>query len=186
MIISKGRREARRSRPQGPAQIESVALCVWQRHLRNVSTLSNRTPFRISPHRSLEVPLALCYTPLMPRSPRSSSAVPHSHGLAIDQHDLASDSHSADILAFARGDAWLIQTLTRYYRSRLTREINKLRHAERRPIYYEREKLRRQELAAARRVVRRYYTENPCPAKELLLEAWVKAKESWQKGTVPT
>ena len=122
----------------------------------------------------------------MPRSPRSSSAVPHSHGLAIDQHDLASDSHSADILAFARGDAWLIQTLTRYYRSRLTREINKLRHAERRPIYYEREKLRRQELAAARRVVRRHYTENPCSAKEQLLEAWVKAKESWQKGTVHT
>ena len=122
----------------------------------------------------------------MSRSPRSSAAVPHSHGLAIDQHDLASDSHSADILAFARGDAWLIQTLTRYYRSRLTREINKLRHAERRPIYYEREKLRRQELAAARRVGRRHYTENPCPAKEQLLEAWVKAKESWQKGTVHT
>ena len=73
----------------------------------------------------------------------------------------------------------------RYYRSRLTREINKLRHAERRPIYYEREKRRRQELAAARRVVRRYYTENPCPAKEQLLEAWVKAKESWQKGLFP-
>ena len=41
--LSKVRREARRSRPQGPAQIESVALCVWQCHLRNVSTLSNRT-----------------------------------------------------------------------------------------------------------------------------------------------
>ena len=40
---SEGRREARRSRPQGPAQIESVALCVWQCHLRNVSTLSNLT-----------------------------------------------------------------------------------------------------------------------------------------------
>ena len=33
--LSKGRREARRSRPQGPAQIESVALCVWQCHLRD-------------------------------------------------------------------------------------------------------------------------------------------------------
>ena len=41
---SEGRREARRSRMQGPAQIESVALCVWQCHPRNVSTLSNRTP----------------------------------------------------------------------------------------------------------------------------------------------
>ena len=38
---------ARRSRPQGPAQIESVALCVWQCHLRNVSTLSNRTHFEV-------------------------------------------------------------------------------------------------------------------------------------------
>ncbi len=28
----------------GRRQIESVALCVWQCHLRNVSTLSNRTP----------------------------------------------------------------------------------------------------------------------------------------------
>ena len=44
--LSKGRREARRSRPQGPALIESVALCVWQCHLRNVSTLSNRTTRR--------------------------------------------------------------------------------------------------------------------------------------------
>ena len=36
---SEGRREARRSRPQGPAQIESVALCVCRRHLRIISTL---------------------------------------------------------------------------------------------------------------------------------------------------
>ena len=27
-----------------PHKSESVALCVWQCHLRNVSTLSNRTP----------------------------------------------------------------------------------------------------------------------------------------------
>ena len=44
--LSKERREARRSRPQGPAQIESVALCMWQCHLRNISTLSNRTTRR--------------------------------------------------------------------------------------------------------------------------------------------
>ena len=30
----------------GRRLIESVALCVWQRHLRNVSTLPNRTPRR--------------------------------------------------------------------------------------------------------------------------------------------
>ena len=34
------------TRPMGAGRrpIESVALCVWQCHLRNVSTLSNRTP----------------------------------------------------------------------------------------------------------------------------------------------
>ena len=36
---SEGRREARRSRMQGPAQIESVALCACRRHLRIISTL---------------------------------------------------------------------------------------------------------------------------------------------------
>ena len=36
------------TRPMGAGcrQIESVALCVWQCHLRNISTLSNRTHYR--------------------------------------------------------------------------------------------------------------------------------------------
>ena len=43
----------------GRRQIESVALCVWQRHLRNVSTLSNRTRQINARRGSLEF---LCYT----------------------------------------------------------------------------------------------------------------------------
>ena len=40
-----GKSKCSETRPMGAGrrQIESVALCVWQRHLRNVSTLSNRT-----------------------------------------------------------------------------------------------------------------------------------------------
>ena len=41
-----GKSKCSETRPMGAGrrQIESVALCVWQCHLRNVSTLSNRTP----------------------------------------------------------------------------------------------------------------------------------------------
>ena len=84
----------------------------------------------------------------------------------------------AEILAYADGDVWLLQTLARWLRLSSTREIDRARHAERRPAYYEREKLRRQELAAARRVVRRRRTENPCPTKEQVLDAWERAKDS--------
>ena len=43
-----GKSKCSETRPMdaGRRQIESVALCVWQCHLRNVSTLSNRTPRR--------------------------------------------------------------------------------------------------------------------------------------------
>ena len=43
-----GKSKCSETRPMGAGcrQIESVALCVWQCHLRNVSTLSNRTHYR--------------------------------------------------------------------------------------------------------------------------------------------
>ena len=44
-----GKSKCSETRPMGAGrrQIESVALCVWQCHLRNVSTLSNRTQPRL-------------------------------------------------------------------------------------------------------------------------------------------
>ena len=83
-----------------------------------------------------------------------------------------------DILAHADGDVFLLQTLARWLRLSSTHEIDRLRHAARRPAYYEREKLRRQELAAERRAVRRRRTENPCPTKVQILDAWEKARNS--------
>lgn len=79
---------------------------------------------------------------------------------------------------YADGDIWLLQTLARCLRFESTREIDRLRHAKCRPFYYEKEKLRRQELAAARRSVRRHSTENPCPTKEQILDAWERAKDT--------
>ena len=56
--------------------------------------------------------------------------------------------------------------------------VDALRGAMRRPLYYARENERRRALAAERRKVRRRTTENPCPTKEQILEAWLRVKES--------
>ena len=56
--------------------------------------------------------------------------------------------------------------------------VDALRGALRRPLYYARENERRRALAAERRKVRRRTTENPCPTKEQILEAWLRVKES--------
>ena len=59
-----------------------------------------------------------------------------------------------------------------------SRQVEKLRGALRRPLYYERENARRMELAAERRKIRRRCTENPCPTKEQVLDAWIHVKDS--------
>ena len=56
--------------------------------------------------------------------------------------------------------------------------VDALRGAARRPLYYARENERRRALAAERRKVRRRMTENPCPTKEQILDAWLKVRES--------
>jgi len=56
--------------------------------------------------------------------------------------------------------------------------VDALRGAMRRPLYYARENERRRALAAERRRIRRRTTENPCPTKEQILEAWLHVKDS--------
>lgn len=65
-----------------------------------------------------------------------------------------------------------------YMRRWSTQRIDKARSALRRPLYYARENERRRALAAARRRIDRRHTENPCPTKEQVLDAWLHAKES--------
>ena len=59
-----------------------------------------------------------------------------------------------------------------------SRQVEKLRGALRRPLYYERENARRRELAAERRKIRRRSTDNPCPTLEQVLDAWTHVKDS--------
>lgn len=84
----------------------------------------------------------------------------------------------AQMLGWADGDLLTLNALARWLRRRATREIDRLRHAERRPFYYEQEKTRRQALAAERRRTSRRTTENPCPTKEQILVAWEDAQHS--------
>ena len=56
--------------------------------------------------------------------------------------------------------------------------VDALRGAMRRPLYYARENERRRALAAERRRIRRRTTENPCPTKEQILDAWLHVKDS--------
>ena len=65
-----------------------------------------------------------------------------------------------------------------YMRRWSTQRIDRARGALRRPLYYARENERRRALAAARRRIERRHTENPCPTKEQVLDAWLHAKDS--------
>ena len=84
----------------------------------------------------------------------------------------------AEMLAWAGGDVLALNALARWWRLAASREVDRLRHAERRPFYYEREKARRQALADERRKVSRRTTSNPCPTKEQVLDAWEAAQKS--------
>ena len=84
----------------------------------------------------------------------------------------------AAMLAWADGDLFTLNMLARWLRLGSSYELNRLRHAEKRPTYYEKEKARRQALAAERRSTARRVTSNPCPTKEQILDAWLKVKDS--------
>lgn len=99
-----------------------------------------------------------------------------SEGLAVAW--MRRRASAAEMVAWADGDALLLQTLARWLRLGATRRIDRLRHAARRAAYYGREKERRQRLAAERRATRRRTTTNPCPTKEQILDAWEKAHAS--------
>ena len=96
----------------------------------------------------------------------------------------ASDGHA---VRWRRGEFFtgeeFVRTLVRDYgylayldwsRRYSSDRVNALRGAMRRPLYYARENERRRALAAERRKIRRRTTENPCPTKEQILDAWLR------------
>ena len=83
-----------------------------------------------------------------------------------------------DMVRWADGDVLTLLTLARWLRGDATRRIDQARSLLRRPLYYARERTRRQALAEERRRVGGRRTANPCPTREEILEAWTRRRES--------
>ena len=81
------------------------------------------------------------------------------------------------MLDWAGGDRLALWAAAPFLRRCATEEVNALRRRLVRPLYYGRENARRRELAAERRRIRRRRTENPCPTREAILDAWTHARE---------
>jgi len=81
-------------------------------------------------------------------------------------------------LAWAVGDVFALQCLARYHGRQASREIDRLRHQLKRPLYYAAENARRRAMAESRRKVHRRTTENPCPTREAILDAWIARRSS--------
>ena len=84
---------------------------------------------------------------------------------------------AGEMLDWAGGDRFTLWAMAPFLRRRATEEVNALRRRLTRPLYYERENERRRALAAERRRIRRRRTENPCPTREDILDAWTHARE---------
>ena len=82
------------------------------------------------------------------------------------------------MLRWAGGDGWTLLTLARWLRLTATKYIDRAQSRLRRPLYYAREKERRQKLAAERRRVGGRRTTSPCPTREDILEAWIHRQDS--------
>ena len=84
---------------------------------------------------------------------------------------------AGEMLDWAGGDRFTLWAMAPFLRRRATEEVNALRRRLVRPLYYGQENARRRALAAERRRVRKRKTENPCPTREAILDAWTHARE---------
>ena len=83
-----------------------------------------------------------------------------------------------DMVRWADGDVLTLMTLVGWLRRDATRYIDRAQCRLRRPLYYAREKARREALAEERRRVGGRRTVNPCPTREEILDAWIHRRES--------
>ena len=83
-----------------------------------------------------------------------------------------------DMARWADGDVLTLLALARWLRGDATRFIDRARSRLRRPLYYAREKARREARAAERRRVGGRRTTSPCPTREAILDAWLRRRES--------
>ena len=83
-----------------------------------------------------------------------------------------------EMVRWADGDVLTLLTLARWLRVGATRYIDRAQSRLRRPLYYARERARREALAEERRRTGRRRTTNPCPTREEILDAWVHRRDS--------
>ena len=83
-----------------------------------------------------------------------------------------------DIVRWADGDVLTLLTLARWLRAGATKYIDRAQSRLRRPLYYARERARREALAEERRRTGGRRTTNPCPTREAILDAWVHRRDS--------
>ena len=83
-----------------------------------------------------------------------------------------------DMVRWADGDVLTLLALAKWLRRDATRYIDRAQSRLRRPLYYAREKARREALAAERRRVGGRRTTSPCPTREAVLDAWIRRRES--------
>lgn len=84
---------------------------------------------------------------------------------------------AAEMLAYADGDVLTLRALLPFLRQTASERINAVRRRLTRPLYYERENERRRALAAERRRIRKRTTENACPTREEVLDAWLHVRD---------
>ena len=83
-----------------------------------------------------------------------------------------------DMVRWADGDVRTLLTLARWVGREATKAIDRAQCRLRRPLYYARERARREALAEERRRVGGRRTTNPCPTREEILDAWTRRRES--------
>ncbi len=83
-----------------------------------------------------------------------------------------------EMVRWADGDVLTLLTLARWLRVEATRYIDRAQSRLRRPLYYARERTRREMLAAERRRTGGRRTTSPCPTREEILDAWVHRRDS--------
>ncbi len=83
-----------------------------------------------------------------------------------------------DMVRWADGDVPVLLALARWLGTGASKRIDRAQSRLRRPLYYARERARREALAEARRRVGGRRTTNPCPTREAILDAWIRRLDS--------
>ena len=83
-----------------------------------------------------------------------------------------------EMLRWADGDVPTLLALTRWLGAGAARRVDRAQSRLRRPLYYARERARREALAEERRRVGGRRTTSPCPTREDILEAWIHRRDS--------